>query len=824
MLSRGRPCLRRRVSTFLDTVTTGPDEPLLFLYPRWAAPALRHRRPISSLKSIEAATRTCQHFHAPFRPAARPSPSLPRYSRQWISSDTATRSVDDSSHETHFVVSEHSSPSRKGNGVGSDSSNGSVGETSDPKQSGSSARIKNGTSKNLLSPQRLARLKNIQKSRQHNKSPGDPPSPLTKKQSLARNLSAQDSQKLRYREFQREKYRKNEKHYVDKAWFDTKDVLEKVQQDTRKKTKRRTRQKEILVAEDTLGIFCGVTRWTLQENVWYLSVHNGCRVHCLSVKENKGLYRRVILSGTEHVLELVQARIARAQSLQTSGDPLVDIQKPLAPMCISQSAMERSNVPVPKIRGIWCFEKQPVNRRHLDEILMSHPGLTSVKEFVEQVEELTLSGGPQLDPKGRPLKPTAQPAIPPKQIAQRLMTLFQSEENYKHISTAALNGALVYLCDHELPGYARDLCSHAEHVATIDTFNILLKYAARSQDVAMFRQFARAMPRAHVCPNPDTWLALLSALVTPTEKADLIQHMVHRGYMSSTATIRSALQHTIQDSLVTHLDSGKDIESFLDLMIHTYGANWFSHSTLGQMFEVVARLKDWDSLSRLIQLCIEQNVFMPEYTLVNMLKARRRDTFGAVQYFFRFLELPGFRPSSQALEALFLSAFKNRHFNICRVLWRYACMWKRVTYKMHQCVLTSLCRSVPFQKGPETVQIWSTDAGKVIVGLDLHHESYPVKDSILSDIPSEFHQNPLAYLSKWKPVGEERDRQLRLAKALVDRDMELGANSYYPKNPLPLMLDAAAILDHEWRGIPRPLAWTMQNAIQIPVGLKSERN
>jgi hypothetical protein len=31
------------------------------------------------------------------------------------------------------------------------------------------------------------------------------------------------------------------------------------------------------------------------------------------------------------------------------------------------------------------------------------------------------------------------------------------------------------------------------------------------------------------------------------------------------------------------------------------------------------------------------------------------------------------------------------------------------------------------------------------------------------------------------------------------------------------MLDAASILDKEWRGVPRPLTWRMQNAIQVPI-------
>ncbi|KAJ5239883.1 hypothetical protein N7468_004502 [Penicillium chermesinum] len=54
MLVRGQ-CLGRRLPAILDTVA-GADEPLLFLYPRWAASALQQRRPIASVASTASIT------------------------------------------------------------------------------------------------------------------------------------------------------------------------------------------------------------------------------------------------------------------------------------------------------------------------------------------------------------------------------------------------------------------------------------------------------------------------------------------------------------------------------------------------------------------------------------------------------------------------------------------------------------------------------------------------------------------------------------------------------------------------------------------------
>ncbi|KAJ5283385.1 hypothetical protein N7505_001365 [Penicillium chrysogenum] len=104
----------------------------------------------------------------------------------------------------------------------------------------------------------------------------------------------------------------------------------------------------------------------------------------------------------------------------------------------------------------------------------------------------------------------------------------------------------------------------------------------------------------------------------------------------------------------------------------------------------------------------------------------------------------------------------------------------------------------------------------------LHHENYRLPDSILNDIPSEFRHNLILYLIGWKPRGEKRDLQIRLANALIKRDIILGATSYVPQHPSPIMLDAASILDKEWRSVPRPLTWKMQNAIQVPIVRKDK--
>ncbi|KAJ5499603.1 hypothetical protein N7453_008654 [Penicillium expansum] len=804
MLLRGCPCLRRRLSAVLDTVATGPDEPLLFLYPRWAAPALQ-RRQISSLKPIDAPAGVGHTSGAQLRAAVRPSPSLSRRSRQWISSASFSRPSDDSNLQSSPVVVGENSKLGEGEETGSDGLNESGGSrlSTGQKQSVNSlADAEDATSSQPLRGFALTRAKRIQKGRLHNKPLNAKPSSPTQRQLFLRNTSIRDRKKLRFREHMKKKYQSRSAKLFDNAWFDTKDILDQVHRDIRKNPKKSWNKKEILVPEETLALIFWCDSLYLEGE--YLS---------------KGLLRRVVLSATDHIMALVEGHFTRAQNLQAMGDPLVDIHKPPVPMCVSRGAMQRSNLPVPLIRGNWHFGETSDSSSNLDEILLPRPVIATVKEFNEHVEDVTSSRQPTLDEKAMSLSKLPHVI----RIKLHLKALFMEETYSNYISTAALNNALEFLCRHEFLDTARALCSCTEHVATTDTYNILLRAAARRQDVSVFRHFLRTMPRLHMRPNPETWLALLSALVDPSEKAQLIEHMVQRGQMSNLSTIHSALQETIQDSLLVHLDSGKDIDSFIGLMTNTWGANWFSPSVVGQMFSVLARLKNFDSIDRLMEICIDNNLTVDSYPLSHIVQALGANIHVALQYTLRFFEHPLFEVTSQNWEDLFLAAFRHRQYNICLVIWRYSCMKRSVTYKMKQAVLTSLCRNASFGKPTKlNKDLWSSDAGKVIIGIDLHHESYRLPDSILDDIPSEFRHNPILYLIGWKPRGEQRNLQIRLANALIKRDLILGATRYVPQHPSPIMLDAASIVDNEWRGVPRPLTWKMQNAIQVPIVRKDK--
>ncbi|KAJ5643796.1 uncharacterized protein N7484_006303 [Penicillium longicatenatum] len=825
MLSSGHPCLRRRLSAVLDTVAAGPEDPLLFLYPRWAASALQQRRPIASLTPAAAPIKgnraPSNSLRATIPSYASPSSFHPQTTR-WSSADATSRSPN--SFAPNLSTPAKDSASLPGDGADRDAtesshdimgfpvglsreSNGFLETASDVSES---HRRRGNLSRRELRQKRLTGQRQAA-DHTHETEPG---TEFKSRKILISKLSVRDRRKLRYGDYVRRTRGQGLFGGSMDGWNDMKVLLEEVQNDPRTEPKKSTRSKELQIPEETVALLAGIMDTSMKENIWYVHVRNGCKVQILHPREGDGANRKAILTGSEHVMELVEARIRSAQTAQDSGDPLADIRKPPVPMFMEREVLSRKNIPAPLIRGVWSWQRHAEVPLTLKDVLALRSSLTSVKEFAERVEDLTSARGPPtlgaLASRNQKWAPHAN------QISRLLLDLFRHGQQI--ISTAALNRALEYLCEHEQLNAARYVFLKAEHVATVDTYNVLLRSAARRHDTWAFRKFLNLMPRANIRPNPNTWLALLSALTTSNAKASLITHMVQNGFMTDVKVIRTALQLTIQDSLLVHLESGQDVESFVALMEKTHGAGWFSSSLLGQMVSVAARCQNFAAVDALLKICAEQSFEVDSSILNQILPMCRANILTALHYTYECAKFPSFRFVPQIWERLFLIAFKSQHYNICRVLWRYACMDGSVTSDMRKTVLGSLTRNASYKKGNQMSEIWRLDAGKIIVGMDVHFEDYRIRKSVLKNVPSEFHDMPLSFLSSgYKPHGEDRLHQLQVAKYLVDRDIRYGASTYEPINSVSIMLQAAAVIDREWKGIPRPLTWRLQNAIHVPI-------
>jgi hypothetical protein len=568
--------------------------------------------------------------------------------------------------------------------------------------------------------------------------------------------------------------------------------------------------KEILIPDETVAFFAGVLeKFSQSENIWFMRLHGGCRVHILPTNENSGRDRRVIISGSPRAVEVTIHRIMMVKKRQERGDPLVDIQKPPLPILRSRLALGENGRTVTSmnaVRGVWGYVSRP--GADFDTLVASWPSLSTVRQFAEHVEQLTKS---ERSPGHR---------TPHRQrVAMALRDLFSHADKEHLISTSALNTAVSYLLKQHYRDYVRGILNRAGHVATTETFNIILKSVARNQNIVSFRTVVVVMRRLRIAPNARTWLAFLDSLVSPLNKAHLVRVLERKGYLQDRSIIRSLLQVMVKDLFKAHLRDGRTVREFFYKTIMVAGSNWFPPSLIKQMFTVTVQIRNVHAMQELLKVCKENQLQLPSAVVYEIIHLFPQDTFSAVHYVLQCLDSPNAELDKETYEQLFVNAFQNKHFNICRVLWRYACMNESTTKPMRSTMNFLLTQNKASNRFSERDQRWWTSAGKVIAGVCLHLPKYPLKDDLLRVIPPEFHDSPLsAFVNSGTVEGKERARQRTAAKAIVRHDYQIGA-WYRPKYSVTHMLEAALALDKEWGSVPRPANWFLQNALDIPIEL-----
>ncbi|RDW86440.1 uncharacterized protein DSM5745_03082 [Aspergillus mulundensis] len=575
-------------------------------------------------------------------------------------------------------------------------------------------------------------------------------------------------------------------------------------------------RREIYVPDETIAFLAGVSiKFSQSENVWFMGLHGDCRVHVLPTSESLGVNRKVVLIGFPRAVTSAMKSIMTVKERQEKGDPLVDIQKPPVPIFPSRLSLAKEGPTegswsLTKIRGVWAHDPRPSVA--LDALIDSPHKISTVRQFMEHVEQLTRS------------EPTPGHSTPHRtRVAGALRYLFLDRNMQHLISTTAVNVAISYLLKQKYRDIVRALFNRVGHVATIETFNILLKSVAKTQNIESFCSILAVMARLRVAPDIRTWLALLDSLILPTQKAYLVKLMERRGYLKDPYILRSVLQFMVKDLFKEHLRAGGSVNDFFQRTVMVSGSNWFPPSLTKQMFAVTANLGNVRAMRKLLKLCKGSQVPLDSTVAYEIINLFPNDTYSAVYYVLQCLDSSSPDLDSLTYERLFVNAFHNKHYNICRVLWRYACMNESTTKPMRDTMTFLLMQNKATESMSEQEKLWWTSAGKVIAGVCLHRPEYPLKQDLLKSIPSEFHDSPLsAFVNRATLEGKEREDQRRAARAIIKHDYEVGP-WFRPILSIGPMLEAALQLDTDWGSVPRPTNWLIQNAIYIRFSLSLSR-
>jgi len=544
---------------------------------------------------------------------------------------------------------------------------------------------------------------------------------------------------------------------------------------------------------------------SLGANAWLHQVGRGCEVRILEECAKNRDKCVVILHGT------TQARgLTREYLLEADRDLANSAPWRLTPK--DNSAEVRFVLSSLK----WHYRTTDVRRANMVE----HPQGWNVRSFADVVETLTTMRIPhQLQRELYEGTDTHN-----RTVAQVLESLFSDPRSEPFISTRALNYALQFTGKHtEIGDTSTFVFEKVRSIGLsiqVDTFNILIEESLRQNNLEYYRSLVASMQRMGVVPNGMTWVALLRVTKSLAGRRAILQHIRTRWRKDPAIWKQVAIEFVSTDfARLVRLE--KSFDYFLNLMDHTFPSSWLSARCINRMLNVCAKKKLWDVVPRILDLAERRGGHFNTSTQTFLLKIFQkrgslRDSIDLLES--HFAKTIG-RDNAFAIPIVFMTAWNNRFYNVCRVLWRYAAVHGNITSTMQRIVALSLIRNND-ESNDSASHLWRITAGKMIVGTDLD----------MSDLAPQYeHLNrealtdPMKVLARWTPDDGSRQEQLSLAYTVMQRDLT-AYKHFWPFWPQQLfdLLRRAYKIDCGWMHEKKvrkysDLEWMMESAIDVPL-------
>jgi hypothetical protein len=348
-------------------------------------------------------------------------------------------------------------------------------------------------------------------------------------------------------------------------------------------------------------------------------------------------------------------------------------------------------------------------------------------------------------------------------VVNTLQALFTDPKCMPAISVSAFNNTLAYLVKHNAIHVVRDLFVRMEMQnlrMNTETFNIMLRGAAKSQSLSNFRYILWLMLRRGYKPNADTWLVFMRAMEDPKIKAHILKGMKKKELLYDPRIQQRVCENFVEMETITSLENGMTHKQFLTHMADRYGRSWLSTHSANRILYVLG--------SRgLISRCVELLEFMNikgispnDVSIRTVLHhcEKQENPQGAVEIIRRISSLIGYKPCEDAYHSLFNIAWRARLHCVARVIWRYACLNAATTFRMRKRIAAGVHSAItssnwsPGHSKYRPRKEWAARASRFILGLPM--EFLTRQGASLPDEVDEILPHPLYGSAIQTPISE----------------------------------------------------------------------
>ncbi|KAK4504143.1 hypothetical protein PRZ48_005059 [Zasmidium cellare] len=525
---------------------------------------------------------------------------------------------------------------------------------------------------------------------------------------------------------------------------------------------------------------------------------------------------------------------------------------------------DRPRDPAIPIRALWTADRLKKDASIPPERLLQRPTFRTAARLTTYIERLTDKRPRQVMQRLFRHKQHAGSYVWHVNIVtEELETLLTDEVLMQELAASALDRALQYLTKHSKYHVFRKIFAFLEHNGyefTVSNWNVLLAAAAKAGDVFNFRYILKCMIDRKVPRTPVTW-ALFHDLMSrrfPLEAGTVVEIMRKKGLLVDNKAASLIAANSAGNELTAHLAMNGDLESFYRLYDNRFGLSygrfdfeWLSINVVNRMcgvllatgkvhdaFTVVGDyLKRNGMKNRRVALEITTlNIF-----LTSALRERNPATAVAMLQRFRVSQPGAVAPDHITYQILFTIAWRQKHYNMLRVIWRYACAAGHVGYAMQSRIQAGMLFRSPkeflVKETGGMGRLWVAIAAKFAAGLqeledstDSHskgpsrtaasHNSSAIEATLMRLLsPPHMHQDPSEY-------GQNKEE----AEQILASDLSQ-VQKVAPVLPFPDLLEEALEKDMDWQqrgfggpkgyieagGAPQMFEKMLREGIKVPV-------
>lgn len=596
---------------------------------------------------------------------------------------------------------------------------------------------------------------------------------------------------------------------------------------------------EIWLSKLTLTAMSG----TSGANSWVYHAPRGCEVEVTEMQSSSGMSRKVIIRGSpqdvaltrEHFRLLERDLMKHQQEKSRTGGRIRPYKAATSTESDSSETtlISGSNLPLRRVLIRDKRQLQHADWMRADEL--PRPAVYDVRSFMHYVEHLTTTRVPRLvkrDIYG--LRGDTHNIV----VARILCRLFTDTNTARFASTAALNLAFAFLCKHtELfnqTSQLYDQCQHLNLTLQPQTYSYVLRVMLTQNEIQGFRRVLHDLHSEGYRPDSKIWLALLERGSSLKQKYTIANWMCRKDLLGD-SRVKGQVAAQIFNAELKMMEHDRGRTGLLLASIDArFGRDWMSQGSVAQALKACADNKAWSLSIQLLKQAQERGVTLDSAGISAVLTVMQRqgslrDSLDLLRS--HYVKTTG-RNDHLLIPKIFMTAWRHRFYNVCRVLWRYAAVQGCITYKMQNVVTSSLLRNQDIctisQVGEGLTMAtaeWRRRAGKVIVGTNLNSNGFHGFFDLIGRTSDSTSANPMVCLAKYTPDGEPRDQQSSLAYVMLYRDLEAWKHFAPPSSErLFMLLSDAYAMDVQWKsegiGLERgrkSLQWMIENAIAVPL-------